>query len=76
MGIGLTGVVVNWNDGENVCSKNKQKSRLFNSLSIDHDGLYEPDNSLAGTSEEGKAFMNMIQPSIDKNKKIPITSFA
>ena len=70
MGIGLTGVVVNWNDGENVCSKNKQKGRLFNSINIDHDGLYEPDNSLAGTSEEGKAFMNMIQPSIDKNKDI------
>lgn len=48
---------------------------MFNSLSIDHDGLYEPGNSFAGTSEEGKD-MNMIQPSIDKNKKIPITSFA
>ncbi|KAG1128427.1 hypothetical protein G6F37_013685 [Rhizopus arrhizus] len=75
MGIGLTGVAVNWNDGENVYSKNKQKDELFNSLNIDHDELYEPDNSPAGTSEERKAFMNIIQPSIDKNQKIPITSF-
>ncbi|KAG1391545.1 hypothetical protein G6F60_012514 [Rhizopus arrhizus] len=75
MGIGLTGVAVNWNDGENVYSKNKQKDELFNSLNIDHDELYEPDNSPAGSSEERKAFMNIIQPSIDKNQKIPITSF-
>ncbi|KAG1450460.1 hypothetical protein G6F55_009674 [Rhizopus delemar] len=75
MGIGLTGVAVNWNDGENVYSKNKQKDELFNSLNIDHDELYEPDNSPAGTYEERKAFMNIIQPSIDKNQKIPITSF-
>lgn len=75
MGIGLTGVAVNWNDGENVYSKNKQKDELFNSLNIDHDELYEPDNSPAGSFEERKAFMNIIQPSIDKNQKIPITSF-
>ena len=75
MRIGLTGVAVNWSQGEDVYSKNKEKDELFRNLNIDHEEKYEPDNSPAGTTRQREEFMKTIKPSIDNNQSIPATSF-
>lgn len=73
MRMGLTGVAVSWEQGEDVHRKNEEKDELFQNVNINYEDNYEPDNSPAGSLKEREGFMKIIQSSIDKNQSIQTT---
>ncbi|CAO3688748.1 unnamed protein product [Rhizopus stolonifer] len=74
MNIGITGFAYSF-EGDHTHSDNTiDPNVIFESLNIDKENKFEPDNSPAGTPEQRAGFLKAIQSSLEINKNIPVSS--